>query len=58
MMTVKLASLQGCDAQSSFQYEGISPKGTFPSGGIETFDASPPILPWIGPLQNSFCNEF
>jgi hypothetical protein len=28
-----------------FQHEGISPEGTFPSRGIETFGAPPLMLP-------------
>jgi hypothetical protein len=33
--------------KNSFQNEGISPEGTFPSRGIETFGAHPLMLPWI-----------
>ena len=33
------------EAQGSLQNEGISPKGTFPSRGIETFGAHPLVLP-------------
>src|SRR5471030_405788 len=42
----------------SLRNEGISPEGTFPSRGIETFGAPPIMIPWIGPLRNSFCNGF